>query len=345
VGYTLSGGIDSSSILCAAREIWGGDFTGTAFSLVFPGQIEDESQYIMDVVRHLSIPSEAVTATPEDFYRELSDFVRTQEEPFGSLSYYGEYRLRSLIRQVGVRVTVEGQGADEIVGGYKSLIPSFFESLALDGRMHQLKRETELFDSMVHISWKGALMGAVRKWWGGTQPPDYGRYAMILPDKLDVKSEDRAPWPATLGLEDHMERMLTRTSIPEQLVRSDKSSMAFSSEARFPFLDHRLVEFSRSLPYSYKIGDGIMKRILRMSVRDILPATIYERRDKVGFAVPFKGWRDGEVGRRCLEQIMDSPAPFLDKDVFREAYAEGGGSDWTYWKVASLTMWMNEFIA
>jgi asparagine synthase (glutamine-hydrolysing) len=167
---------------------------------------------------------------------------------------------------------------------------------------------------------------------------------MILPDKLDVSPEDREPWSATLGLEDHMDQMLTKTSIPEQLVKADKSSMAFSSEARFPFLDHRLVEFSRSLPYDYKIGNGVTKRILREAVRDILPATIYERRDKVGFAVPFTGWRDGEVGRRSLEEILDSPASFLDKDAFRENYAGGAGSDWIYWKVASLGMWLNAFI-
>lgn len=344
VGYTLSGGIDSTSILCTARGIWGDGFSGTAFSLVFPGQVEDESRFIQDVVRKLSIPWEAVTATPEDLSRDLSDFVMAQEEPFGMLSYYGEYRLRSLIHQAGVRVTVEGQGADEFVGGYKSLIPSYFESLVLDGRMQQLKRETELFSSMAKASWKGVLTGTLRKWWGGLLAPSYERYTMILPDKLDVSPEDREPWSATLGLEDHMDQMLTKTSIPEQLVKADKSSMAFSSEARFPFLDHRLVEFSRSLPYDYKIGNGVTKRILREAVRDILPATIYERRDKVGFAVPFTGWRDGEVGRRSLEEILDSPASFLDKDAFRENYAGGAGSDWIYWKVASLGMWLNAFI-
>jgi asparagine synthase (glutamine-hydrolysing) len=81
-------------------------------------------------------------------------------------------------------------------------------------------------------------------------------------------------------LNDTLYEMLLYTSIPQQLVRADKSSMAFSVECRFPFLDYRVVEYAINLSYDYKTKNGLTKHILREAMKDLLPAEVYNRKIK-----------------------------------------------------------------
>jgi asparagine synthase (glutamine-hydrolysing) len=340
-GYTLSGGIDSSSIVCAAanRRDISSDIT---FSLIFPGKPEDESGYIREVIRKTGFKSLTISATPDDLERDLDHFVKHQEEPFGFLSYYGEYRLRELIKASGITVTLEGQGADEIITGYKSLIPAYFESLVRDGRLLQLHRETGLFSHMGPFSTRVVATAALKKMLNRKCTIDRNKIPLV---RGEVLAPDAAAWQwkRTVGLEEKMMEMLTRSSIPEQLNRADKSSMAFSTESRFPFLDYRLVELSMSLPYDYKIRDGVTKRILRESLKPWLPEMIYHRKDKVGFAVPVRHWVNEKLHRRILDQMAEARLPFIDTDAFLRKYAHREHVDWTFWKLGSVGIWYHAF--
>jgi asparagine synthase (glutamine-hydrolysing) len=340
-GYTLSGGIDSSSIVCTAanRRNISSDIT---FSLVFPGKPEDESGYIREVIRRTGFKSLTITATPDDLERDLDDFVFHQEEPFGLISYYGEYRLRELIRQSGITVTLEGQGADEIITGYRSLLPAYFESLVRDGRFLQLRRETGLFSNLGPYSARLATTNTLKKMLNRTESVDWSRYPHIRGELLAAEGSARQ-WRTTLGLEEKMIDMLTTSSIPEQLNRADKSSMAFSTESRFPFLDYRLVEQALSLPYDYKIHNGVTKRILRECLREWLPEMIYQRKDKIGFAVPVSNWANERLHRNILDQIGDAQLPFIDTDAFARNYAKREKIDWAFWKIGSVALWYHKF--
>ena len=340
-GYTLSGGIDSSAIVCAAanRRNISSDIT---FSLVFPGKPEDESGFIREVIRKTGFQSLTISATPDDLERDLDRFVHHQEEPFGFLSYYGEYRLRELIKQSGITVTLEGQGADEIITGYKSLIPFYFESLIRDGRYLQLQRETGLFSHMGPFSARLVTTGTWKKMMRRTMKIDPGALPFVKGDAL-AANDSVWQWRSTLGLEDRMTEMLTKTSIPEQLNRADKSSMAFSTESRFPFLDYRLVELAMSMPYDYKIHNGVTKRILRECLREWLPDAIYHRKDKIGFAVPVRNWISERLHRKILEQVADARLPFIDTEAFLRTYATREKIDWHFWKIGSIGLWHHAF--
>ncbi len=340
-GYTLSGGIDSSCIVCTAanRRNISSDIT---FSLVFPGKPEDESGYVREVIHKTGFKSLTISATPDDLERDLDGFVLHQEEPFGFLSYYGEYRLRELIKSSGITVTLEGQGADEIITGYKSLIPAYFESLVRDGRFLQLHREAGLFSHMGPFSSRIVVMATLKKMMNRTGHIDRQKHPLIRGEML--KQNDSAwQFKKTVGLEEKMLEMLTKSSIPEQLNRADKSSMAFSTESRFPFLDYRLVEMAMSLPYDYKIRNGVTKRILRESLRDWLPDMIYHRKDKVGFAVPVRNWVNERLHKKILAQMADARLPFIDTDAFIRNYAQREHIDWTFWKLGSVALWYHAF--
>ena len=340
-GYALSGGIDSSSIVCMAanRRNISSDIT---FSLVFPGKPEDESGYIREVIRRTGFQSLTISATPEDLERDLDRFVLHQEEPFGFLSYYGEYRLRDLIRQSGITVTLEGQGADEIITGYKSLLPFYFESLVRDGRFLQLRRETELFSHLGPFSARLATTGTWKKMFNRSVAIDRNKVPFIRGEML-TKGKDVWHCTSPLGIEERMIEMLTKTSIPEQLNRADKSSMAFSTESRFPFLDYRLVELAQSMPYDFKIHNGVTKRILRECLREWLPDAIYHRKDKVGFAVPVRHWINESLHRKIMEQMADARLPFVDTDAFLQTYATREKIDWHFWKIGSIGLWYQAF--
>ncbi len=340
-GYTLSGGIDSSSIVCTAanRRNISSDIT---FSLIFPGKPEDESGFIREVIRRTGFRSLTISATPDDLERDLDRFVLHQEEPFGFLSYYGEYRLRELIRESGITVTLEGQGADEIITGYKSLVPYYFESLVRDGKLLKLQRETGLFSHLGPFSARLAMTGTWKKMFNRSVLIDRNKVPFMRGEML-ASGNDTWQYRSALGLEERMTEMLTKTSIPEQLNRADKSSMAFSTESRFPFLDYRLVELAQKMPYGHKIHNGVTKRILRECLREWLPEAIYHRKDKVGFAVPVRHWINESLHRKILEQMADAQFPFIDTRAFLAHYAKRDKVDWNFWKIGSVGLWYHAF--
>jgi asparagine synthase (glutamine-hydrolysing) len=175
-----------------------------------------------------------------------------------------------------------------------------------------------------------------------TETIDRERYPLIRCEVL-ASGGSAQQWRSTLGLEEKMIDMLTISSIPEQLNRADKSSMAFSTESRFPFLDYRLVEQALSLPYEYKIHNGVTKRILRESLKEWLPDMIYHRKDKIGFAVPVRNWANSNIHQAILEQTGDADLPFIDRDAFIRTYTSREKIDWAFWKIGSVALWYHAF--
>jgi asparagine synthase (glutamine-hydrolysing) len=143
--------------------------------------------------------------------------------------------------------------------------------------------------------------------------------------------------------------MLLYTSIPQQLVRADKNSMAFSVECRFPFLDYRLVEYAINLSYDYKTKNGFTKYILREAMKDILPAAVYSRRDKIGFAIPNSSLNSVKIKEYLYSLISNTKNEsihFVNKKLFLDEYFSKFDEnilDWKFWKVVSVILWFDKF--
>jgi asparagine synthase (glutamine-hydrolysing) len=280
VGTCLSGGLDSSAIVCAMTGYLGEGKVET-FSARFREPQWDEGAHIQVVLDATGAKAHPVYPDPEDFIDDLDRLLWYQDEPFASMSMFAQWSVMREAKRVGVTVLLDGQGSDELFAGYGfwgaywadllqhgkwgDLWASWHARSAVDGR-----RSTE--------QWLSTLGGFRQK---GT--PGFGRLNGILHDYL------------------------TRKRLPALLHWEDRNSMAFSREARVPFLDYRLIEFAFALSDECKLHDGWDKALIRKS--GILPEPIARRRDKMGFVTPQDAWLAGPLAAFVQETLAKKASP------------------------------------
>jgi len=351
VGYALSGGVDSSSIVGIAAKINNG--SNNTFSMIYPEDIIDESYFIKKVIEKTGVNHYFVTPAVEDFIKDLDDFIWHQEEPFLGLSYFGEFKLRELIRKNNVIVSLEGQGADEIITGYTSLLYPYFFDLLSNFQFYKFLKEYKLFKNYVN-HWLRIINSYIKRskkqnisYLSKKYPYLNIEYFPKVENHYGFQNEFN--WDSYLN--DKLYEMLVYTSIPQQLIRADKNAMAFSVECRFPFLDYRLVEYAINLPYDYKIKNGTTKYILREAMKDLLPSEVYKRKDKIGFAIPNNEFNTSIIKKHILgllNEVEFDELPLLNKKKFMNEYFSKGTDknlDWKFWSVTSIYLWFKRFIS
>ena len=304
VGTSLSGGLDSSSIVAIMkmlRESSGDAAAIKTFSAVFPGYEKDESRFIQSVQQKLAIDNYQTRPTAESLLQHFDKVCYHQDEPFISSSIHAQYEVFALAKQMNVTVLLDGQGADETLAGYDKYYHWYWQELFTTDQ-DILQREIALArkaGSREAWNWKNklaarfprltqtiltALQRRKQRNTDDLQPAfihDYGRsyYTIPLPDKLENVLRFNTSF---MGLE-------------ELLRYADRNSMAHGREVRLPFLSHELVEFIFSLPSGFKIKDAWTKWILRKSMENKLPSGIVWRTGKVGFEPPQKQWMENKL--------------------------------------------------
>lgn len=356
VGYALSGGIDSSSVVMAASQLSAGNNNST-FSTVYPGErAVDESFFIDKVLEKTNFKKNLVTPKAEIFLNDIENFIWHHEEPVSDLSYYAEFVLRRFTRQHDVIVSLEGQGADEVITGYKALVHPYLQDLLLNFHLREYFREASAFSRNLAVSWPVLLSNIP-----AATTPDFLNFLRKTFARLSSHrfidfnffAKHETVFSPGIKFKSRLNQMLYEfllyTSIPNQLVRADKNAMAFSMECRFPFLDYRLVEFAFSLNANLKIRSGTTKFILREAMRNYLPNEVYERRDKKGFPVPMERWMDKDL-RKFIDGVVSTKEfleiPFLDKKKFRhlyDKYRDGKASGINFWTIIGVSLWHKKF--
>jgi asparagine synthase (glutamine-hydrolysing) len=310
VGVLLSGGIDSSAIACIAQEhvrATGGADVGL-LSLTSAGSPYDESAYARKVEDHIGCVGEKFDVGDDavKFLGALSDVVWCNDEPVSSFSKVAYYQMMARAKELGIKVLLTGQGADEIFCGYKKYLGFYLQSLAREKHLLGLGREVAKF------AFHGGFAHDI-------QLSEIKRYLAPSEGNSVLGSALHDYEPLSLTLDNHSlaERQvldIERTSIPALLHYEDRLSMAFSREVRVPFLDHRVVEFALSCRDEYRIGSGWTKYVLRKAIEDIAPKEIVWRRDKNGFAVPQITWL--KLGLRPhVERIFEDDCLMYDKGL------------------------------
>jgi asparagine synthase (glutamine-hydrolysing) len=343
LGFALSGGLDSSALLGLSRKISPTNHV-VSYSMVFPGDTQDESVYIDAVNDFNQTENHKFSFQPANLLNDLHDFCLTQEQPFGGLSYYGEYKLKERMHQAGVVVSIEGQGADEIISGYTNLIPYYFADLWSYGRLRKLFTEHNQFKNQFKNPVKSGLLIALGISNRHRDNPNYAKYASIEPEIYNCSIEKTVGQSTGSLLNKELQRQLFSISLPEQLIKADKSAMRFSIESRFPFLDYRLVEFANSLPYQYKINQK-SKFVLREALKNALPPLVSERRDKIGFAVPISRMVSCDLFEQINDLLMESRFEGFSIRAFQKEFPNKESITWKYWKIVSLVLWEQTFIS
>lgn len=352
VGVCLSGGLDSSAVVSIIADKLNRKDIATFSSVFEKGQTGDESEFI-DEYKSIVDTMYRITPNADDLFHHLYRFVRLHAEPIPTTSPFAQFKVMELAGK-HVTVTLDGQGADEILGGYHYFFGFYYKDL-----LRRFKIRTfvsELIDYLkIHRSvW--ALKSL---------------FFFLLPERVKLKTQtlrkgyfckEFEKLYANAGqlsgglyasrnlkeaLINHFEYKL------EHLLKwEDRNSMHFSIEARVPFLDHRLVEATINLDDRWKIRKGFTKFILRESMINILPEKIRMRSDKIGFATPQDLWLKNPQLLKLMDELLTSPKfesrNIIDKTVSRRMIKEHVNGTKNHakelWKWFQLELWFREFV-
>lgn len=314
VGTSLSGGLDSTSVLCQIKEL--GTLHGQkAFTARMEDPAMDESGIVKSLLADVGIPGYVVTPTGSAFLEHSDRLFFHQEEPYPSTSMFASYLVHGLAKANATTVLLDGQGADEYLAGYAHYPALVLSSLAKQGHFRRWWIERRALRARVGtdpVPWRAAVQLWARSMSNGARTLliDQRRDVSHLSPEFRDAHVHEVPRSIPLGesaLKTRMYADLMLGHLQELLRYTDRNSMAHSREVRLPFLDHRLVEFCLRLPESFLYRDGTSKWILRQSLRGMVPAAVLERRDKVGFATPWeRWWSDREVGATLRERLDDA---------------------------------------
>lgn len=344
VGSSLSGGVDSSSIAALVKELGAENWTG--FSALFPGFEKDESGLIKELTSQLGIRSVTCTPTVEDLLSSLDRMLYHQEMPVESASALVQFKVMELAASEGVTVLLDGQGADELLGGYDSYIHWFLQELWRTGPRSEFKKELKAFTAH---GWTGG--------WGWRN-----RFAAWFPQvaqeqliKKQASAVGRIPYininyleagfrkeqlykPLVTSLQDILYFDLTMGRLPELLRYADRNSMAFGREIRLPYLQANLMELAAGLPSRQKMQQGYTKWVLRDAMKEQLPASIAWQKRKIGYEPPQATWMQDA---RVKQKIFAARELLVDRGIFQKRYLDrpigGTGTNQVYdWRVLVL---------
>lgn len=363
LGAALSGGIDSSAVVCAMRHVAPNSPIHT-FSFIARGSELSEEAWVDKINAHVGAVSHKAIVEPEELATDLDDLIRTQGEPFGSTSIYAQYRVFRLAREKGITVTLDGQGADELLAGYSGYPGQRLRSLIECG---QFEAAWSFLNSWSRWPGRSRAEGIKRTVGEFTSGPLYHMLRRIngmddLPNWIKSGPlEDRGivrRYPLQRPLQDERGRRviakladsLTRNGLPVLLRHGDRNSMRFSVESRVPFLTIDMANLLLSLPESYLISpQGETKHVFRAAMRGIVPDAVLDRRDKIGFATPEQDWlmSMAKTVRGWLE--VETDVPFLDQQqMLREFDLVIAGRrrfSWQVWRWINFMRWHQIFLS
>ncbi len=355
VGSSLSGGLDSSSIVSTINaEKTSQWFHQKTFSARFHSKAHDEGRFIKVVTYRVDAETHEVWVEPEQFIEEFERLQCHQEEPIASASPFAQWLVMRLAKENATTVLLDGQGADEILAGYDQAHGMFLAHWLRKGRIDKVGRELVTYGRRYHDVRQPLLFAAyyaLPERMRDRLVERYYRSANIVAPELHDRfapAHAEAPQPFDDRLRNELVRWQTTTQLPEFLRYADRNSMAFSREVRLPFLDHRLAEFCFGLPADLMLKGATTKVILREAMRGIVPDEILDRKDKLAYAPPQHQWNHGAL-RPWVLAMLDRARhrrEFFNPEAVRSVKTrfEAGTDDTLAWRIASAEAWYEVMI-
>lgn len=369
LGMFLSGGIDSSAIAAVMSRMV--DEPIKTFSVAFAEREANELEYARLVARAFKTDHHEVVVSPEDFFSVLPKLVWHEDEPLAHPSSVALYFVSRLASQQ-VKVVLTGEGSDELLAGYGKYQRTVL-NLALGARYQNVTTSgirKAIQSGIAVMPSSSKLKQKLTRSFLSLQPDIESIYfdnfavfprsmqSQLLTQQTHDQIGHCDPY---LGVRDLLsqtdarsllDRLLyadIKTYLHELLMKQDQMSMATSIESRVPFLDHKLVEFTSSLPERLKLRGWTTKYILRKSMESILPETILSR-PKMGFPVPIGSWFRGAYTAVVDEYILSDRAS--SRGIFDADFVKGlvkrhqvGGENHSerLWALVNFEMWMRQF--
>ena len=363
VGSCLSGGLDSSALVCLMHQQsgMGGSGNRWTFSACSDVVQVDESAWIDRIVQHTDVVSRRVIPEVAGLFAELPELAWVQDEPFGSSSIYAQWCVFRLAGEAGVKVMLDGQGADEQLAGYHGFMaPALLQKLrraqlcdfvaelrALHLRLgYSYPHIGQRLGDLILPEW---LRQPLRRWAGRTSSAGNAWLDSHLFERQGIDRNSGAPRRHS-SVRSLSQDLVSSRHLPMLLRWEDRNSMAHGVESRVPFLDYRLVEFSLSLPDEFKLRRGLTKRVLRSAMKGVLPEAVRRRTDKIGFATPEQVWflqRAPTAFRSALtDAVEQSRGVLLPQAVSHFDGCAANAPAVTLsecWRMISFGQWMERF--
>jgi len=357
IGTSLSGGMDSSSILATVSQLQNKKqtdrrnvFCPDTFTASFPGFEKDEVLYAEQVVNAFKLQQHIITISADELLLDWQKICYHQEEPFGSASIYAQYKVYEQASQHSIKVMLDGQGADETLAGYHKYYKWYWQELFRKGKLSGRKelKSAKALGIKEPFTWKNKIAAWFPSFASIVMEREYLVKALAHPDltKEFVKQQSREAYytpPDYFTLNGVLHFNTFTHGLQELLRFADRNSMAHGCEVRLPFLSHELVEYVFSLPAHFKIRNGWSKWLLRQSMEKSLPAEITWRRDKVGFEPPQKIWMENKNIREAIQQAKQKlveekilQPEVLNKKIIPHSSHDAESYDWRYFSSAFL---------
>lgn len=356
VGSCLSGGLDSSSIICILDKFLlkeNQNINFKTFTVAFPGRDIDETPF----VEYLKSSTDKINfyyikPTILDLINDMENLIYYQEEPFGGTSIFAQWEVMKLASLHKMKVLLDGQGGDELLVGYPFLYGYYFIELLLNFDLIKFFKEIFSYKRFQLVD-DGLLFPLFLVIPFKLKPLFWDIYFHHCLDKEFIKKylKDSIIPSLMYKVMDLNKGLYYRIKygLPLLLREEDKNSMAFSIETRLPFLDYRIVEFLFSLPPYFKVNNGLTKFILRESMKDILPEEIRLRRSKFGFSTPMDDWfRDQAMIDLVRKIIYSKNYEYFDYykllKLYQRHIEKKLNMGQTLWKLVNLDLWFKIFM-
>ena len=330
VASCLSGGIDSSAVSSLIPVVSDQQAKFKVFTAIYEGDTVDESGWARKVAEKYELDWITVSPKVDDLLADIDDLVETHDEPFPTTSIYSQYRVMQTISRNGVKVTLDGQGADELFGGYDGYY-RYYMNDTVNSHFHLLPwlAYSRNSPSSLTRNIKSGLAALLFK----RRRIENNRVLSIIGERLAVYQQDRL----VQSMNNRLLYDFAFGNLRNLLKYEDRNSMRFSVEARTPFADSiELIEYIFSIPSRYKIVKGWNKNILRQSMKSYLPHEIFQRRDKIGFETPQKSWAKMISPDILMKYPIDDFIKKSQLHKLREANTN------LYIKVVILGSWLNK---
>ncbi|MBI2280426.1 MAG: asparagine synthase (glutamine-hydrolyzing) [Bacteroidetes bacterium] len=349
IGSCLSGGLDSSAIVYSASKQLN-DTSLKTFTAAYQNKTIDESDYAKLVAKDLPNVTDIYTyPEAKTLVADMDKLIYAQDLPIGSTSIFGQWEVMKCVGENNIKVLLDGQGADEILGGYYNFAGIHLIELLKSFKFNRFFKEYYQLKQNFTPQIKNAVLRAAYYYLPESlqqqlRAKERLSYNFINPG--NIKELDLlVPKRGGKTFDEHV-NLSVKFGMYELLRYEDRNSMAFSIESRVPFLDHRLVEFIRALPTNQKIHGGWTKYILRKMLNDKLNDKVVWRKDKKGFVTPQQDWKN-ELIKTLTTELKQSNLPSImnknyvlqlcDKDLSNATHLS------EFWRAYSVIKWYNTF--
>jgi asparagine synthase (glutamine-hydrolysing) len=350
IGSSLSGGLDSSTIVAFCNQLANESYSHQAFTATFPGFEKNELKFATQVAQQFQLQQHLVQIDNTTITSLMDKVSRQQEEPFVSSSVLAQYKVYEAAKQKGISVLLDGQGADEVLAGYHKYYQWYWRELYAKRKLGSSGELTaaRALGIIQPFGIKDKLVALLPQFGAAIQERNKAKAARQHTDlepsfAWSHKQNLYYALPSNMNLEGALFFNTFLYGLEELLRYADRNSMAHGVEVRLPFLSHELVSFLFTLPSHYKIKQGWTKWLLRKSTETILPKEIVWRKDKVGFEPPQKDWM---TQPEVTAAIMEAKRTLVDKGILsaqvlqqkikpHEAHA-AKKRDWKYWSASYL---------